>query len=275
MTSRRRRRGRDRGPVDGAPDDLAYVIYTSGSTGEPKGVDVTHRNIVRLVRRPRVRRARPGDGDAARRLAGLRRDHPRGLGAARERRRGRAPAAQPSPDAVAAAIGDHGVTTLWLTAGLFHRSSTAARGLGRCATLLAGGDVLSPAPRRARARGSFRPTARSSTATARPRHDLRPDPWMRPGDGQASTAVPIGRPIPGTDLPRPRRARGGRSRRRRGRAVDRRRRRRRGYWQRPGADRGALRPRPGRPGGRRYRSGDRVRWRPDGPLEFLGRADRQ
>ena len=32
-----------------APDDLAYVIYTSGTTGKPKGVRVTHRNVVRLV----------------------------------------------------------------------------------------------------------------------------------------------------------------------------------------------------------------------------------
>lgn len=29
-------------------DDLAYVIYTSGSTGNPKGVQVTHRNVLRL-----------------------------------------------------------------------------------------------------------------------------------------------------------------------------------------------------------------------------------
>ena len=32
-----------------APEDLAYVIYTSGSTGQPKGVMVTHRNVVRLL----------------------------------------------------------------------------------------------------------------------------------------------------------------------------------------------------------------------------------
>ncbi|WP_194550714.1 non-ribosomal peptide synthetase [Zobellia nedashkovskayae] len=27
-------------------DDLAYIIYTSGSTGQPKGVPITHRNII-------------------------------------------------------------------------------------------------------------------------------------------------------------------------------------------------------------------------------------
>lgn len=38
------------GPVDAAgPDDLAYVIFTSGSTGVPRGVEITHRNVMRLV----------------------------------------------------------------------------------------------------------------------------------------------------------------------------------------------------------------------------------
>ncbi len=31
------------------PDDIAYLIYTSGTTGVPKGVAITHRNVIRLL----------------------------------------------------------------------------------------------------------------------------------------------------------------------------------------------------------------------------------
>jgi amino acid adenylation domain-containing protein len=41
------RSGVDLEPVS-RPDNLAYVIYTSGSTGQPKGVCVTHGNVLRL-----------------------------------------------------------------------------------------------------------------------------------------------------------------------------------------------------------------------------------
>ncbi len=57
------------------PDDLAYVLYTSGSTGAPKGVAVTHANVVHYVRAVSrvladIPAEQPGDGLAA--LDGLR-----------------------------------------------------------------------------------------------------------------------------------------------------------------------------------------------------------
>jgi amino acid adenylation domain-containing protein len=36
-------------PSPAGPDDLAYVLYTSGSTGRPKAVGIAHRNVVNLV----------------------------------------------------------------------------------------------------------------------------------------------------------------------------------------------------------------------------------
>jgi len=51
----------------------------------------------------------------------------------------------------------------------------------------------------------------------------------------------------------------------------------RGYHRRPAMTAAAFLPDPfsARPGARMYRTGDRARWRPDGTLEFLGRADEQ
>ncbi|MEZ6088046.1 MAG: amino acid adenylation domain-containing protein [Pirellulaceae bacterium] len=35
--------------ISNHPDQLAYVLFTSGSSGKPKGVQVTHRNVIRLL----------------------------------------------------------------------------------------------------------------------------------------------------------------------------------------------------------------------------------
>lgn len=51
-TEREKLAARSSGPVGGGPgpDDAAYVIYTSGSTGRPKGVVVGHASLCNLLR---------------------------------------------------------------------------------------------------------------------------------------------------------------------------------------------------------------------------------
>src|SRR6202044_3048559 len=47
--------------ADVPPASLAYVLYTSGSTGAPKGVEVSHRAVVRLVREATYASFGPGE----------------------------------------------------------------------------------------------------------------------------------------------------------------------------------------------------------------------
>jgi long-chain acyl-CoA synthetase len=41
--------GSDAQPADRQPDDLAWLFYTSGTTGRPKGVMLTHRNLMTMA----------------------------------------------------------------------------------------------------------------------------------------------------------------------------------------------------------------------------------
>jgi amino acid adenylation domain-containing protein len=261
--------------ADIGADDLAYVTYTSGSTGEAKGVEVTHRNVVRLVDTPCFADLGPGRvmlhaASPAFDATTLELWGPLASGGTvaclRER---------PSPAAIAAAIERHRVDVLWLTAGLFHelvdRRPDCLAGIDH---LLAGGAVLSPEhvrralaalPSHGRLTNGYGPTETTTFATT---HEMRPGETL---DGP----MPIGRPIQGTSC----------------RVLDAAGREvpigqvgelvvggdgvARGYRGDPELTAARFRPDPRNPSGRLYLTGDLVRRRPDGALEFAGRADRQ
>ncbi len=127
--------------------DTAYIAYTSGSTGQPKGVAVTHRGIVRLVRNPGYLEI--SAEDVFLQLAPLSFDAstfeiwgPLLNGA----KLAIAPAQVLSLEELGRTVRHNRVTTLWLTAGLFNQMVDWQLGsLQGLRHLLAGGEALSPA----------------------------------------------------------------------------------------------------------------------------------
>ncbi len=267
-------------PEAGAPElptSLAYVMYTSGSTGRPKGVAVPHRAVVRLVHGAGY--ARFGAGEVFLHLASPSFDaatlevwgallHGARLAVMTER--------APSLDRLESALAVHQVTTLWLTAGLFHQVIDERPAVLRpVSQLLAGGDALSlPHVRKALAElpgcilvNGYGPTE-NTTFTCCHR-------WSEPGE--VGPVVPIGRPISNTRVylldrwlrPVPPGIPGEIFAGGDGLA--------RGYAGLAGltAERFIPDPVGGEPGARLYQTGDLARWLPDGTLEFLGRRDQQ
>ena len=256
-----------------SPDSLAYVMYTSGSTGRPKGVAVTHRNVVRLVRETDY--ARFGPEEVFLQLAPVSFDASTLEIWGPLLNGGRlvvAPPGAPSFADLADRIPRHGVTTLWLTAGLFHGMVEARLdGLAPVRQLLAGGDILSPAHVRQALSGlpgtvlinGYGPTEGTTFTCC---HRI----------GEAGATIPIGKPIANTRVyvldrglrPVPVGVAGELYAAGDGVA--------RGYAGRPELTAERFLPNPlESPGERMYRTGDLARWRPDGTLEFLGRADQQ
>ena len=258
-------------------DDLAYVTYTSGSTGEPKGVEATHRNVVRLVKGSTY--ARLGAHEVLLQLAPLSFDASTFEIWGALLNGGRLVIAPPralSAAELGGLLHRHGVTTLWLTAGLFERVvDDRIEGLRPLTQLLAGGDVLSPRHvARVRERlptlrlvNGYGPTEGTTftccyevTSALPPGHSVpigRPianarvyvlDRWQHP--------APIGAPgelwIAGDGLAR-------------------------GYLGRPQltAERFVVHRLSPTLEERLYRTGDLVRWLGDGTLEFVGRLDDQ
>ncbi|HYH83616.1 MAG TPA: amino acid adenylation domain-containing protein, partial [Longimicrobium sp.] len=269
--------GESPAPVDARvePHGLAYVMYTSGSTGTPKGVGVEHRGVVRLVCGASY--ARFGPGEVFLQAAPLSFDAStlEVWGALLHGARlVLMPAGTPSLEALGHALREHGVTTLWLTAGLFHAMvDEQLDALGGVAQLLAGGDVV-PVAQVARVRERF-PALRLINGYG-PTENTTFTCCHTVDGGWAGGPLPIGRPITGTRVyvldPALRLVPGGVAGElyAGGDGVA------RGYLGRPGPTADRFVPDPfGRPGARMYRTGDRVRWRADGTLEFLGRLDGQ
>jgi aspartate racemase len=256
---------------------LAYVMYTSGSTGTPKGVAAVHRGVVRLVSNPTY--VRLGPDETLLSFAPLTFDASTLELWGALCTGGRLvifPGQTPSLEELADVIAANGVTTLWLTAALFHQFVDGhLEGLRPLRQLLAGGDVLSvPHVRRVLESlpectliNGYGPTENTTFTCCHP---------MR-GPATVGASVPIGRPIGNTTVyilddwmePVPwgvpgRLYTGGD-----GLA--------RGYLGRADLTAERFRPDPfdASPDARIYDTGDLARWRADGTVEFLGRADTQ
>ena len=126
--------------------DPAYVMFTSGSSGEPKGVEVSNRSVARLVLG--VDYAKLDDDETFLLLAPMNFDASTFELWAPLLNGGRlvlAPDGVLSLDEIGQTIKRHEVTTLWLTAGLFHQMVDLNVGALRpLRQMIAGGDSLSP-----------------------------------------------------------------------------------------------------------------------------------
>jgi aspartate racemase len=252
----------------------ACLLYTSGTTGRPKGVSVTHRNILRLVKNTRYVRLAPDDRvlqfapvtfDAS--LfeiwgcllnGGTLAIYPTGT---------------PLIEDLATFIRGSGITTLFLTTALFRRVvEDSVRELRHVRQILTGGEVMPIEVMRAawthlprsRILHVYGPTECVTFSTC----------YEITGLDALKTSVPIGRPVENTTAyivdgdmnPVPVGIPGelliG------GDAVS------TGYWQQPEATARSFIANPFAEG-TVYRTGDWARYRADGNIEFLGRKDRQ
>ncbi|MFJ3644674.1 non-ribosomal peptide synthase/polyketide synthase [Streptomyces murinus] len=257
------------------PDRLAYVMFTSGSTGLPKAVAVRHRDVAALATDSRF-----ADGVCDRVLL----HSPVAFDAATFEvwapllNGGRvivAPDGSVDAALLRGLADGGGLTALWLTAGLFRLLAQDApdcfRGLRQVWT---GGDVVpAPAVRRVLTAcpgltvvDGYGPTETTTFATSLALTDPRTVPDTLPighplDDMRAHVLDARLRPVPPGCAGELYLA---------GEGVA------RGYLGRPGDTAARFLADPfGAPGERMYRTGDLARRRPDGTVEFLGRADDQ
>lgn len=256
--------------ADVQPDDLAYVVYTSGSTGTPKGVMVEHRNIVNTcLWYAEISGVASGDRAGQTAAAGF--DVASwevwsNLAAGAELHI--APeAVRRRPEQLCRWIVSRRLryvqlitplATLGIHHGWLEDSALEA--------LFIGGDKLHVRPPESASYRCFNlygPTETAVVATSTP---------VIPG---AVGDPPIGRPITGTGAAVLDEAQQPVSDGQvgelwlSGNGVS------RGYLYRPGLTARSFRPDPAACGRTRYQTGDLVRRRPDGQLDFVGRVDDQ
>jgi amino acid adenylation domain-containing protein len=256
------------------PDQLAYVIHTSGSTGHPKGVAVTHRDVVRLIfdpqwtpeRHARVLMIAPYAFNVSTYEIWMPLLHGGQIITA--------PPGNLEPGKLQSLIAEHEITGIHVTAGLFRvLAEVAPETFEGVSEILTGGDMIAPAAVRrvldANPGVVIRAMYGATEGTLFSAHHPIPADY-RPG-----TVVPVGGPLSDVEIlilderlnPVPAGVEGeiyisgrGVARAYEGDAE-------------LTAERFVADPF-GEPGARMYRTGDLAR-REDGLIEFVGRASSQ
>jgi amino acid adenylation domain-containing protein len=253
-----------------SPENVAYVIYTSGSTGRPKGVVIEHRQAVNFLL-GMIETWDIGPDDAVLQFASLSFDVsvmdmfvPLLAG-------GRVVLAPPetlhSPPRLAALMRAAGVTFACLTPSVL--ALLTGEDFPALRALVAGGEELPAELTRAWLRpglgfyNTYGPTEAAVVTThiALGQHTALPPPIGRPLPNYQAyvldthlNPLPVGVTgelhIGGAGVAR-------------------------GYLNRPQLTRQRFIPDPFTPGQRLYKTGDLARRRPDGTIEFAGRADDQ
>lgn len=260
------------------PQNLAYVMYTSGSTGKPKGIGIPHQAIVRLVRNTNYVQIGPDDRiahvsnvsfDAATfEIWGALLNGAQVIGIPRD--------VTLVPQDFAAYLRDYQISAMFLTTALFNQLVREVPDVfATLRHMLFGGEACNPAMVRQLLAGQaperllhvYGPTESTTFATW----------YLITQVAEDATTIPIGRPLANTQTyvldaqlqPVPVGIPGELYLGGDGLA--------RGYFNRPDLTAKRFIPSPfsGTPGARLYKTGDLVRYLPNGSIEFLGRNDDQ